>query len=163
MKVVSKERIKILLFALFMFLVLLSTKVDCQLMPRPFRPVPPPNPVTQRSVCSSQFNLVNYACAMLPYSQAPPLPPPQLTPSPPHDDNSGHGHRHRHRHRRDHGSPATPEEENCCRWLKNVDNECVCDLLVRLPIFLARPVHEYTVIVDDSCNVTYTCPGRLIT
>ncbi|KAJ4727511.1 putative Tetratricopeptide repeat-like superfamily protein [Melia azedarach] len=73
------------------------------------------------------------------------------------EDRIGHSYRHGHGHRH----RSTPEERNCCRWLKEVDPECVCDLLVRLPVFLARPVHAYSVIVDGACNVTYTCSGRL--
>ncbi|KVI12489.1 hypothetical protein Ccrd_009138 [Cynara cardunculus var. scolymus] len=43
-----------------------------------------------------------------------------------------------------------------------VDDECVCELLGRLPPFLARPIHEYTVRVAGSCNTTYSCgPGLL--
>lgn len=153
------ERIKVFSLPVFMFLVLISTKMDCQMITRPLRPLPPPTP--PRPLCTSQFNLVNYACAQLPYSPAPPLPPPPSTPLPPDNSDSSHRHRHRHRHRRHHNTRETPEESNCCRWLKEVDNECVCELLVQLPIFLARPVHEYTVLVDDSCNVTYTCSGRI--
>uniref|UniRef100_A0A6N2MD81 Uncharacterized protein n=1 Tax=Salix viminalis TaxID=40686 RepID=A0A6N2MD81_SALVM len=50
----------------------------------------------------------------------------------------------------------TPEE-NCCRWLNDVDAECVCELLVHLPPFLSKPPHEYTVKIDDSCTVSYSC------
>ncbi|XP_031263757.1 annexin B11-like [Pistacia vera] len=184
------EGIKILSFALFMFLVLLSTNIECQMMPRPLKPKPLTPPIPVHPLCVSQFRLANYACSMLPYSPAPPLPPNPPTPSPPPDDHSshrhghghghghehehghghghghghehGHGHGHGHKHRHHHGSGETPQEGDCCRWLKEVDNECVCDLLVHLPVFLARPVHEYNVIVDESCNVTYSCSGRLI-
>ncbi|PON65783.1 Bifunctional inhibitor/plant lipid transfer protein/seed storage helical domain containing protein [Parasponia andersonii] len=116
--------------------------------------------VTPRPVCASQYALANYACSMIPYS---PLPPP--APSTPSLDANHHhgrhhhghgGHRHRHRH---HG---TQEEEDCCRWLYEIDTDCVCDMLVHLPDFLSRPVHEYTLVVGDTCNVTYTCGGRVI-
>ncbi|KAL5735501.1 hypothetical protein ACOSP7_029974 [Xanthoceras sorbifolium] len=126
--------------------------------PRPL-PIPVIPQVPSRPLCASQFSLVNYACSLLP--QASPMPP--SLPSPPDDDYDSshrHGHGHGHRHHRD-GRQPTPEEDNCCRWLKEVDNECVCELLVRLPVFLSKPVHEYTVAVDDSCNVSFTCGGRL--
>ncbi|GAA0172654.1 hypothetical protein LIER_26438 [Lithospermum erythrorhizon] len=57
------------------------------------------------------------------------------------------------------GNPAPSPE--CCRWLKAVDNECVCDVLVHLPSFLSRPVHLYNVLVDESCSVTFSCSSRL--
>ncbi|KAJ8898662.1 hypothetical protein K2173_004696 [Erythroxylum novogranatense] len=112
---------------------------------------------SQRPLCASQFALVNYACAALPYM--PPSPP---SPPPPEEDSheNGHGHRHRRRHRHHHHE--TQNEENCCRWLKELDDECVCDLLIHLPPFLSRPAHAYSIIVDDACNVTYSCGGRLI-
>ncbi|KAM6558615.1 uncharacterized protein LOC115709501 [Cannabis sativa] len=121
----------------------------------------PQTGITPRPVCASQFALANYACSMIPYS---PLPPP--APSTPSLDANHHhgrhrrggrgGHRHRHRH---HG---TQEEDDCCRWLYEIDTDCVCDMLVHLPNFLSRPVHEYTLVVGDTCNVTYTCGGRVI-
>ncbi|CAL1362027.1 unnamed protein product [Linum trigynum] len=55
---------------------------------------------------------------------------------------------------------ASPAEANCCKWVGAVDNECVCELLFRLPTFLARPIHEYTIIVSEWCKITYTCGGR---
>ncbi|KAK2363629.1 hypothetical protein QL285_088589 [Trifolium repens] len=69
-----------------------------------------------------------------------------------------HGHRHRHRH---HRRGKTPEEENCCRWAKEVDNQCVCELLVRLPPFLVRPPHKYTLTIGEDCEVTYSCGGPI--
>lgn len=79
----------------------------------------------------------------------------------------GHGHRRkqrsrRHRHRHGHGhhhrsAPLTPQEDGCCKWLSQLDNQCVCDLLLRLPSFLLKPAHTYSVYVGASCNVTYTC------
>ncbi|XP_030451660.2 uncharacterized protein LOC115673588 [Syzygium oleosum] len=151
-----------------------------RLMPMPF-PLPPPLP--PRPLCASQFTLVNHACSMIMPTPAPPPAPPLPPPSPPgppppppcHDDESQdeyghhhhhhhHCHRHRHHHRHRHGrrvGEPSPAEQDCCKWLKEVDSECVCDLLVHLPSFLARPIHEYTVIVADSCNVTYSCGGRL--
>ncbi|XP_013603813.1 PREDICTED: histone-lysine N-methyltransferase set1-like [Brassica oleracea var. oleracea] len=82
-----------------------------------------------------------------------------------HNDNSHrrhhrrrhHHHHHHHRHREE-----TYAQQECCKWVKQMDNECVCDLLVRLPPLLAKPAHNYTVFVDESCIVTFTCGGRLI-
>ncbi|KAK2649235.1 hypothetical protein Ddye_016724 [Dipteronia dyeriana] len=169
------DRIKIHSLALLLVILAILPETESQRhrpLPLPMVPSVPPRPL-----CVSQFSLVNYACAMLPYSPAPPVSPPSpplrpTPPSPPDDDvessrrhghGHGHGHRHRHRHRHGYGDghQATPQEENCCRWLKEVDNECVCDMLVHLPAFLSRPIHQYSVIVDDSCNVTFTCGGRL--
>ncbi|XP_024968615.1 lateral signaling target protein 2 homolog [Cynara cardunculus var. scolymus] len=77
----------------------------------------------------------------------------------------GHGH-HRHDHHKHshshHKHRMSPIEQQCCKWLAQVDDECVCELLGRLPPFLARPIHEYTVRVAGSCNTTYSCgPGLL--
>lgn len=130
--------------------------------PLPIQFVPP------RPLCASQFTLANYACAYLPYISAPPLPPPAPpTPGPPEPSNesrehsSGHGGRRHHGHGHRSDTPATQEEQNCCRWLKEIDTECVCDLLVHLPVFLAKPVHAYTVSLHPACNVTYLCGGRI--
>ncbi|KAL6208566.1 hypothetical protein ACLB2K_019515 [Fragaria x ananassa] len=79
-----------------------------------------------------------------------------------------HGHsrkqqRHR-RHKRRHGHhhrsqrSMTPQEDNCCKWLTQLDNQCVCELLLRLPTFLFKPAHTYSVYIGTSCNITYTCP-----
>ncbi|KAK2990514.1 hypothetical protein RJ640_019794 [Escallonia rubra] len=93
-----------------------------------------------------------------------PPSPPCSTDCPPGPE---HGHRHRqHRHGHGHGGhrhehAETPVEADCCRWLNSVDNECVCDLLVYLPPFLSKPIHQYTVTVDSSCNVTFQCGSRL--
>ncbi|XP_023765228.1 uncharacterized protein LOC111913756 [Lactuca sativa] len=82
------------------------------------------------------------------------------------DHDRGHGHRRRHDHHHNHGHShhrhrMSPVEQQCCKWLAQVDDECVCELLGRLPPFLARPVHEYTVRVAGSCNTTYTCGAQL--
>ncbi|KAK9726132.1 hypothetical protein RND81_05G192300 [Saponaria officinalis] len=133
---------------------------------RPSPTLPYPSFPALRPLCISQFALVNHACSMLPYSPVTPPPPPPpsapnspgvAAPSPPSDS-----HRHRHHHKHKHISSPDPAVEECCRWLKEVDTQCVCDLLVRLPVFLAKPVHAYTVEVDPDCSVTYTCPGRVI-
>ncbi|PIN25866.1 hypothetical protein CDL12_01383 [Handroanthus impetiginosus] len=165
-----------------LMLLVLYPKVESQWLPR--QPLPP---VNHPPLCASQFALVNRACALLPYSPVPPPSPDAGPPSPSsldvlessrhdrrgHGHGHGHGHGQEHEHRHDHGHShshrhsrhhhkETSVEADCCRWLKEVDNVCVCDLLVHLPPFLTRPVHNYTVIVDDSCNVTFQCGSRLV-
>ncbi|KAL5561643.1 hypothetical protein UlMin_031390 [Ulmus minor] len=143
------ERAKFLKLTFFSCLILLPW------LPKMEGAVPPAPGVTPRPVCASQYALANYACSMIPFSPIP--PPPSSTPaSNDHGRRRKHGHRHRHHH---HG---TPEEEDCCRWLYEIDNDCVCDMLVRLPNFLSRPIHEYSLFVGETCNVTYTCGGRVI-
>ncbi|KAF5731517.1 protein catecholamines up-like [Tripterygium wilfordii] len=83
-----------------------------------------------------------------------------------HDQDHHHHHHHHHHHDDDddddhHHHHENPVEANCCHWLTELADECVCDMLVHLPVFLARPAHQYTIMVDDSCNVTYTCGGRV--
>nr|ANU06250.1 CcmT [Primula vulgaris] len=124
---------------------------------------PPPRPPTPQ--CRSQFALVNHACATIPYTPiapplsppAPPLSPDTISPTSPGNDTQIQEHRLRHRHR----THITSAQETCCRWLKAVDPECVCGLLLRLPTFLARPAHSYTVAVGDACVFTYPCASRL--
>lgn len=48
---------------------------------------------------------------------------------------------------------------DCCRWLKEVEPDCVCEALLRLPPFLVRPQHKYTVKVGNSCKFSYRCGG----
>ncbi|KAJ6973088.1 hypothetical protein NC653_033428 [Populus alba x Populus x berolinensis] len=133
------ENLKVFVFTFFAVLLLLVFDVNGQLQPLP-----------QRPLCVSQLALVNYACGtLLPAPPATSLP--TATAALPADDDSNHGHGHRHRH--SHGGL----EENCCRWLSDVDPECVCELLVRLPPFLSKQHHEYTVKIDDTCSVSYSC------
>nr|GEU74449.1 hypothetical protein [Tanacetum cinerariifolium] len=81
-----------------------------------------------------------------------------------HDhDNEHHRRKHHNHHRSRHHHHDTPVEQQCCKWLSQVDDQCVCDLLVRLPPFLARPVHKLSVIVGRACNITYSCGSRLRT
>ncbi|CAI9768746.1 unnamed protein product [Fraxinus pennsylvanica] len=65
----------------------------------------------------------------------------------------GHGHGHGHKH----GHGETSIEDECCLWLKAVDRVCVCGLLMYLPSFLSRPLHNYTLAVDDLCKMTFQC------
>ncbi|XP_010524012.1 PREDICTED: pleckstrin homology-like domain family A member 1 [Tarenaya hassleriana] len=117
-----------------------------------------------------------------PEANPPPSPPAHPTPDNDHDDDHDHDHDHEHEdhHRHHHSShkhhhhghhrhkarkveyKESFAEAECCKWLKQMDNECVCDLLLHLPPLLARPVHDYTVFVDESCIVTFSCGGRFI-
>nr|DAD33576.1 TPA_asm: hypothetical protein HUJ06_012427 [Nelumbo nucifera] len=76
-----------------------------------------------------------------------------------HDHDRDHEHHrhqaHRHRHHHHHGANA-----ECCRWVRELDSTCVCQLMVQLPLFLRRSPHTYTVRVEDSCQVKFECPGR---
>lgn len=137
-------------------LLALLPKMESNIRPR-FPRVAAPQP----PLCVSQFALANYACGRLPFTHVPPPSPPS-PPYPPDDDNDhghrrGHGHGHGHRHHH-HGSP---QENDCCRWVKEVDSQCVCELLLHLPPFLIKPRHEYTLVIQDSCNVTYSCGGPI--
>lgn len=150
--------ILLLLFLFSMFLVVLPNDLvpqwpDVQKLSPPGRRRPP--------LCSNLFALANYACAMVPFRPA--LPSPPATPELGYHRNerSPHGHMHS-RHNHTHRYQETSEQSYCCLWLKQVDTECVCDILVRLPIFLSKPVHQYSVVVDETCTVTYSCEGRVI-
>ncbi|TQD92809.1 hypothetical protein C1H46_021584 [Malus baccata] len=151
------ERVKILTLTLFAASLLYLPKMEAQPLFPPVRPL-----------CASQFALANYACSILPFTpMPPPTPPPPPPPSPPHDDGQeeqhghGHGHDHGHRHvhhrHRHHVHESIPAEDNCCRWLTQLDNQCVCELLAHLPNFLVRPAHVYSVVIGETCTVTYTC------
>lgn len=157
-----------------MVALLIGCDTDAQFLPG----MPPPATISPlRPLCASQFALVNHACIRLPLStMEPDLPDePLLDPPPrPHvdalDPQASHGHEHAQspthqepHHHRHHTREPTPIERDCCRWLKEVDTECVCDLLIRLPPFLARPVHEYIVIVHEVCTITYSCGGGIRT
>ncbi|XP_058197466.1 uncharacterized protein LOC131313266 isoform X2 [Rhododendron vialii] len=84
-----------------------------------------------------------------------------------HDDDDGddhhrhhhHHHHHHHRHRHSQGRRASDAEDDCCTMLNEVDAVCVCSLLLRLPLFLSKPEHNYSVIVNDECEVTFECRG----
>ncbi|KAG6748551.1 hypothetical protein POTOM_048479 [Populus tomentosa] len=56
---------------------------------------------------------------------------------------------------------GSSSEDNCCKWLKELDEQCVCDVLYRLPPFLSKPAHTYTLYVAEACNVTYSCGMHL--
>lgn len=126
-----------------------------------------PGPAVPRPLCLSQFSLVNNACQFLPLTPLPPPGPapaprpvptfspapgpapapapglvPTFSPAPAPPTSLGY--------------TQTPAEEECCRWMKAVDSECVCSLLAHLPTFLARPIHQYTTLAHATCSVTFT-------
>lgn len=111
----------------------------------------PGGPAVPHPLCLSQFTLVNNACQYLPITPLPPpgpapvsSPAPAPAPAPTPSTNLGY-------------NTQTPVEEECCRWMKAVDSECVCSLLAHLPIFLSRPIHQYTTLAHATCSVTFTC------
>jgi len=123
------KRMKVLnLTAMAMTFLSIVAKMVSQTLPTPFL----------HPLCLSQLALANYACAMLPLTAAPPSLPP---PSPGHGGNQ----------------QSTLQEEDCCRWAKEIDNQCVCEALVLLPPFLTKPSHQYAISIGQSCNVTYSC------
>ncbi|XP_061349258.1 uncharacterized protein LOC133294580 [Gastrolobium bilobum] len=154
------ERAKLFnLITLVLTFVAVVPKLESQIMP-PVIPMPQP---PLRPLCASQLALVNYACGRLPIFPGSPLLP--LTPPPSPDDEEGHRSHHRRGHRHGHGHQQShrhnPQEDNCCRWAREVDTQCVCQILVLLPPFLMRPLHQYSVIIGESCNVTYSCGGPI--
>uniref|UniRef100_A0A453I2N3 Bifunctional inhibitor/plant lipid transfer protein/seed storage helical domain-containing protein n=2 Tax=Pooideae TaxID=147368 RepID=A0A453I2N3_AEGTS len=48
---------------------------------------------------------------------------------------------------------------DCCRWLQEVQKDCVCEALLRLPPFLVKPQHKYVVRVGRTCRIVYRCGG----
>lgn len=166
------ERTKITRWVIVVAFLAVLSKSNSQFRQPPFQVSFPGYPAP-RPLCLSQFLLVNHACSKLPYAPVPPPsppsppppspPPPTPPPTPLTAPAPSNGHRHGHHHRHRHGDyQESPAEEECCRWLKEVDTQCVCDLLVYLPVFLAKPRHNFTVAVAEDCSVTYQCPSRVI-
>nr|CAD1829232.1 unnamed protein product [Ananas comosus var. bracteatus] len=135
--------------------------------------------------CLMQFALANQACAVLPVTEDPPKDSNQMKQH--YDDNNtddddgsddddeeedeqedrhghghshghGHGHGHKGRHEGDHREEPRANRD-CCRWIKEVDKKCVCEVLLRLPTFLTKPKHKYSISVGSSCKQTYRCGG----
>ncbi|KAG2411236.1 hypothetical protein I3760_Q018900 [Carya illinoinensis] len=186
MEKVTIVTVTLILFAAFMVLL---PKTECMIRPQPLRPQPQLAP---RPLCASQFSLANYACALLPLNPLTPSPPSLSISAvavavaaddddddeddDDHDHDHDHDneeHHHTHRRRRSHGGHRRKHKphhhsqtvDNCCRWASQVDSQCVCELLFLLPgfaNFLMRPLHDYTLRISDSCNVTYTCGGTRI-
>ncbi|KAI4297574.1 hypothetical protein L6164_037459 [Bauhinia variegata] len=115
--------------------------------------------VTPPLLCLSQVALANYACVMLPHPPGSPPFPPTPFPPPPSPPEVMDGHGQGPGRSRQRGHQLTPQEDKCCRWVKEVDSQCVCEILIHLPSFLARPLHQYTVKVGELCEVTYSCGG----
>nr|ACG46563.1 aspartic acid-rich protein [Zea mays] len=59
----------------------------------------------------------------------------------------------------DHHDEELRAYRDCCRWLKEVQKDCVCEALLRLPPFLVKPQHTYVVRVGRTCKITYRCGG----
>ncbi|GMH26002.1 hypothetical protein Nepgr_027845 [Nepenthes gracilis] len=118
------------------------------------QPTPETPPVYQ-PLCVTQLTLVNHACSVIPYT---PLQPHKSTP--PSSSPSHHHHHHRRHHEQRHHYHHTVEEQECCRWLRALDPPCVCDVIGQLPVFLSRPLHNYTIYVYEDCVVTYECEGQ---
>ncbi|XP_078159036.1 tetratricopeptide repeat (TPR)-like superfamily protein [Carex rostrata] len=75
------------------------------------------------------------------------------------DDDNHHKRRKRKgKKKRHHESSANKE---CCRWLQEVDNDCVCEVLLKLPPFLVKPKHNFMVRVGRTCRLSYNCPGMI--
>ncbi|KAL3531363.1 hypothetical protein ACH5RR_010685 [Cinchona calisaya] len=141
------DKPNILILAVFLVFLAVQPRINSQWVPRP---------ITSRPLCATELAVASRACSLLPLVPGhPPSPPP-----PSAQQADSHWYELEHRHRM-HRHEATPQEEDCCRWLGAIDSECVCDLLVYLPPFLSRPLHQYTVVVEDSCNVTYLCGSRI--
>ncbi|GMH31002.1 hypothetical protein Nepgr_032845 [Nepenthes gracilis] len=122
------------------------------------------NPAVTSLVCTSQITLANHACLTIPRTRtsprmlaSQPVQSPDAASAPAQGDRRGHTHRRRQRTFRE-----TQQQQECCHWLHEVDAACVCELLVRLPVFLSKPLHNYTVVVDEKCSVTFECGGRLV-
>lgn len=153
----------------FLLFLVMNPKIEC--LPRRQTLRPPLAPIASTPLCDAQIAVASRACSMIPFSTVSPPSPPSLlsealpSPSPesPPSPLPRHGHRHSHSHSHSHQVHSqTPVEQECCHWIRAIDSVCVCNLLVYLPIFLSKPVHTYTVITDPSCNIAYTCPGRLM-
>lgn len=148
---------------LYLLFLLMNPKIEC--FPTRQTPRPPLALIQPTPLCDAQIAVASSACAMMPFSTLPTASPPPplsqdlLSPSPDSPPSPSHRHRHRHRHE---VPSQTPVEKECCHWLRAIDSECVCNMLVYLPVFLSKPAHTYTVITDPSCNIAYTCAGRLM-
>ncbi|PIA26501.1 hypothetical protein AQUCO_09200007v1 [Aquilegia coerulea] len=161
------RRIQTVLLAFLAIFLVLIPEIIC--MPNFGQPIP--NFVQPRPLCLSQFALVNQACSSLPINVGPVVgAPPDDTDEPNEPDQKGaangheqhrreHHEHHRRRHHRHH--EMSKGVEDCCRWLKNLDDACVCELLFRLPPFLRRHSHSYVISLDEDCKVTYKCDGGL--
>lgn len=80
----------------------------------------------------------------------------------------GHGNRGGHRNRGRGGNRGSHEHEgghkqeprvnlDCCRWMEEVDEECVCATFLRLPPFLFKPKHTYDIKIGSTCSRSFEC------
>ncbi|KAK4441692.1 hypothetical protein Salat_0504100 [Sesamum alatum] len=130
-------------------MLFLLAKVESIWVPNP--PIDPNTPL-----CASQFALANRACSLLPYTSVPPPAPP----APPAGPQPGYCRRreHEHEHEHEHGHVHWRERRRPARGMlpvvEEVDNACVCEVLLYLPSFLTRPLHNYSVSSTKTCDVT---------
>ncbi|KAL6564326.1 hypothetical protein OROMI_015776 [Orobanche minor] len=145
-----------------LILLVLSPKPMVQTKWLPHHPHPLPPPAKNPPLCAAQYSLANRACSTLPYKWVPPPSPPSSpAPTSPLKVWEG-GPRHKHKHGLRQVHNETAAQEDCCHWLNEIDDVCVCELLVHLPTFLTRPAHNYTVVVGEACEVTFRCGSRLL-
>ncbi|KAL4364215.1 hypothetical protein GQ457_04G028310 [Hibiscus cannabinus] len=142
---------KVVIMAIIFFLFSLFILAMPSNLPRVSAP---PSPL-----CASQINIVNYACVGLPLS---PISPPSSRRNSRSRSRRSSIRSSSRRHRRRHRQRGSDRQDYCCQWLRQVDNECVCDVLARLPPFLSRPNHHYTLAIGDTCTIRFSCGGRLV-
>ncbi|RRT69478.1 hypothetical protein B296_00030986 [Ensete ventricosum] len=99
--------------------------------------------------CVAQFELANRACTIIHAVKA--------IQGNRRDRGSEHGHSHRHGEGEGEDEGKGHHRNRCCRWLKEIDDSCVCNALLHLPISLVKPNHKYTVAVGHHCSITYNC------
>jgi hypothetical protein len=76
-----------------------------------------------------------------------------------HDDDDDSDHDHDHDDHEHHHDEELRAYRDCCRWLQEVQKDCVCEALLRLPPFLVKPQHKYVVRVGRTCRIVYRCGG----
>lgn len=131
------------------------------------------------SMCVSQYALANQACSVIPPEEEEEEPingghssQVMLQRHKHHHqnhDNHTQEHEHEHDDNDDEDESDNPDHppyshhpranRDCCRWLQEVERTCVCETFRRLPAFLTRPVHSYTIAVGTTCEFTYKCDG----
>ncbi|KAJ0979633.1 hypothetical protein J5N97_015107 [Dioscorea zingiberensis] len=141
------------------------------------------------SMCVSQFALANQACSVIPPEEEEPIGDSgqvmlqrhrhhahkhanhssEHEGDPDHDQEHDNEHEHDDEHENDDDHDDGEHERrhrqhpranrDCCRWLQEVERSCVCETLRRLPAFLTRPIHSYTISVGTTCEITFRCDG----
>ncbi|XP_072983423.1 uncharacterized protein [Typha latifolia] len=138
---------------------------------------------TSTAYCLTQFSLANQACAILPPLSRTSTAAVNVTLQDDNDndedsdvdddndedeDEDEHEHEHEHSHHGHHrrgghhhdqdGFALQPRSyRDCCRWVRQVDRSCVCEALLRLPLFLTRPRHKYVMQIGRACRIRYKC------